>query len=40
VRESGSVRFEEMFPRPDGLFLRDERGRYTFELRMQSVRSS
>lgn len=29
---------EEMFPSPEGLWLRDQRGRYTFELRMQAER--
>ncbi len=33
-----SVTFEEMLPGPDQLFLRDARGRYTFELRMQAER--
>jgi hypothetical protein len=40
VRDSGSIRFEEMLPGPDGLFLKDARGRYTFELRMQFERWS
>jgi hypothetical protein len=38
VRGSGTVSFEEMLPSPEGLFLKDARGRYTFELRMQSER--
>jgi hypothetical protein len=32
--------FEEMSPSPEELWLRDERGRYTFELRMQAARWS
>jgi hypothetical protein len=32
------VHLEEMLPRPEELWLRDERGRYTFELRMQAER--
>jgi hypothetical protein len=40
VREGGAIRFEEMLPSPDGLFLKDARGRYTFELRMQVERWS
>jgi len=40
VRDGGAIGFEEMFPTPEGLFLRDSRGRYTFELRMQAERWS
>jgi hypothetical protein len=40
VRDNGSIRFEEMLPGPEGLFLKDARGRYTFELRMQFERWS
>ncbi len=32
------ITLEEMLPSPDQLFLRDGRGRYTFELRMQAER--
>jgi len=35
---SGTVALEEMLPGPQDLWLRDERGRYTFELRMQAGR--
>jgi hypothetical protein len=40
VRKGGAIRFEEMLPGPEGLFLEDARGRYTFELRMQVERWS
>jgi hypothetical protein len=33
-----AVTLEEMLPSPDELWLRDERGRYTFELRIQAQR--
>jgi Lantibiotic dehydratase, N terminus len=35
---SGTAQLEEMLPTPDQLWLRDEAGRYTFELRMQATR--
>jgi hypothetical protein len=38
LRGEKTVSFEEMLPSPDQLFLRDERGRFTFELRIQSTR--
>jgi len=38
IRGEPTVSFEEMHPAPDELFLQDERGRYTFELRMQAER--
>jgi hypothetical protein len=34
------IRFEEMYPAPEALWLRDARGRYTCELRMQATRWS
>lgn len=34
----GLAHLEEMSPRPDELWLRDARGRYTFELRIQATR--
>nr|WP_223768049.1 lantibiotic dehydratase [Streptomyces huiliensis] len=37
-RTTRSVRFEEMYPGPDELWLRDASGRYTSELRMQLTR--
>lgn len=40
VREDARVIFEEMLPGPEALWLRDERGRYTFELRVQAERWS
>jgi hypothetical protein len=40
VHEDARVIFEEMLPGPEALWLRDERGRYTFELRMQMERWS
>lgn len=36
---SGMVLLEEMLPAPQDLWLRDDSGRYTFELRMQAERS-
>jgi hypothetical protein len=39
VRSSASVTFEEMLPAPEDLWLRDERGRYTCELRWQATRA-
>lgn len=36
-RSDPQVSFEEMLPAPDQLWLRDGRGRYTFELRMQAT---
>lgn len=38
VQEGGDLLFEEMRPAPEALWLRDERGRYTCELRMQATR--
>jgi len=38
LSDDGSVRFEEMYPAPDGLWLKDEHGRYTCELRMMATR--
>ncbi len=38
--EGRDVLAEEMYPGPDELWLRDESGRYTCELRMQMTRSS
>jgi len=35
---TGAVQVEEMLPAPAELWLRDARGRYTFELRMQATR--
>jgi len=35
---TGTVALEEMLPAPEDLWLRDEHGRYTFELRMQAER--
>jgi hypothetical protein len=40
VRGDELVRIDEMLPGPDELWLRDERGRYTCELRTQAVRWS
>jgi hypothetical protein len=40
IAQDARVGFEEMLPGPDELWLRDERGRYTFELRMQAERWS
>jgi len=37
IRSDPHVSFEEMLPAPDQLWLRDGRGRYTFELRMQAT---
>jgi hypothetical protein len=39
VGRGGRVQLEEMLPSPEGLWLRDERGRYTCELRLQAVRT-
>lgn len=39
-REDEPLTFVEMLPAPEELWLRDERGRYTCELRMQAVRWS
>jgi hypothetical protein len=36
----GELSVDEMLPGPQGLWLRDEAGRYTCELRMQAVRPS
>ena len=38
TRDSLTIGFEEMLPAPEQLWLRDERGRYTFELRIQAQR--
>jgi hypothetical protein len=38
VRHALAIDFEEMLPSPEQLWLRDERGRYTFELRIQAQR--
>jgi hypothetical protein len=38
LREDPVCRLEEMVPRPDELWLRDERGRYTAEMRVQFLR--
>lgn len=35
LRDSPACRLEEMVPRPDQLWLRDEKGRYTAEMRIQ-----
>jgi hypothetical protein len=40
ARDTDTVAVEEMLPSPDELWLRDERGRYTFELRIQAKRSA
>lgn len=40
ARDGRLLVIEEMLPAPDGLWLRDEHGRYTCELRMQAVRWS
>jgi hypothetical protein len=39
-RAGGPAVFEEMSPGPDGLWLRDDDGRYTCELRAQVLRSA
>jgi hypothetical protein len=36
----GLAHLEEMSPGPDELWLRDARGRYTFELRIQATREA
>lgn len=38
ARNAERLTLEEMLPAPDDLWLRDDRGRYTFELRMQAER--
>lgn len=38
LQKGTTVLLEAMYPTPEDLFLRDERGRYTFELRMQWTR--
>lgn len=38
ARNAERLTLEEMLPGPEDLWLRDERGRYTFELRMQAER--
>ncbi len=40
ARGSSAVTLEEMLPSPEQLWLRDGRGRYTFELRMQVQRAA
>ncbi|HZH02262.1 MAG TPA: lantibiotic dehydratase [Myxococcaceae bacterium] len=40
VRGSERISLEEMYPAPDQLWLKDGRGRYTCEMRMQAVRWS
>ncbi|MCK8504157.1 lantibiotic dehydratase [Myxococcus fulvus] len=40
AREAERLSVEEMYPAPEQLWLRDERGRYTCELRMQFTRWS
>lgn len=39
AKENATARAEEMLPGPDELWLADERGRYTCELRVQFLRS-
>jgi hypothetical protein len=40
VRDAKTVSLEEMLPSPEQLWLRDGRGRYTFELRIQAQRGA
>jgi hypothetical protein len=39
-RAAEQLSVEEMYPAPEQLWLKDERGRYTCEMRMQAVRWS
>ncbi|WNZ59252.1 hypothetical protein QEG98_24550 [Myxococcus sp. MxC21-1] len=40
ARDAERLSVEEMYPAPEQLWLKDERGRYTCELRMQFTRWS